>query len=432
MSTDPVTRSPAPGPAPTTSPSRVRPTVIATLQTTLGMIGPFLLGALATSMRPDVGMSPAQLGLAASGFFGVSALVYALANKRIEALGVQGSTWVGVAFAVVSLVLVGTATSTPMIVLAMVLGGPGNAVSQLSANMRLAQGVDGDHLGTAVGIKQGAVPLGTMLAGFAVPAIALTVGWRTAFLAAPVLALPLLVASLSPSGRRSASAAAPHPAGLLRTSKRHLWLLAGAAGLATAAGQSSSVFYVDAIVDAGTAEAAAGLLLALGSAAGALTRILVGVAVDRFPFGHLRGIAAGMAVAVIGFAALATGPTGGLLALVTVVAFIASWGWNGLLTYAVMRLNPDAPAQATGITQTGLSIGAAAGPLIAGQVATAASYDLVWLLSAGALAVSAVLVLVARHVIRAGGPDHQPIEQYPDRATPPTSTTHATAGPDDR
>lgn len=41
------------------------------------------------------------------------------------------------------------------------------------------------------------MPLGTMLAGFAVPAIALTLGWRTAFLAVPVLALPLLMASLS-------------------------------------------------------------------------------------------------------------------------------------------------------------------------------------------------------------------------------------------
>ncbi len=420
----PVSHQAGPVPAPPTAPSgsAIRPTVIATLQTTLGMIGPFLLGALATSMRADVGMSPAQLGLAASGFFGVSALVYAFANTRIEALGVQGSTWVGIAFAAVSLVLVGTATSTPMIVLAMVLGGPGNAISQLSANMRLAQRVDDDHLGTAVGVKQGAVPLGTMLAGFAVPAIALTVGWRAAFLVAPVLAVPLLVASLSRNGRRSASAAAIQPTGQLRTSRRHLWLLAAAAGLATAAGQSSSVFYVDAIVDAGTAEAAAGLLLALGSAAGAMTRILVGVAVDRFPFGHLRGIAAAMALAVVGFAALATGPTGALLALVTVVAFIASWGWNGLLTYAVLRLNPDAPAQATGITQTGLSIGAASGPLIAGQVATAASYDVVWMLSAGALAVSAALVLVARHVIRAGGSDQDPLDAYPAASTSSPTT----------
>ncbi len=385
------------------SASPIRPTVIATLQTTIGMIAPFLLGALATSMRADVGMTPAELGLAASGFFGVSALVYALANTRIEALGVQRSTWVGVGFAVVSLGLLGLASSTPMIVAAMVIGGPGNAVSQLSANMRLAQAVDGDHLGTAVGIKQGAVPLGTMLAGFAVPAIALTVGWRVAFLAAPLLALPLLVASLSRRGRRAAADAPTAPPGHLRTARRHLWLLAAAAGLATAAGQSSSVFYVDAVVDAGTAEATAGLLLALGSAVGATTRIVVGVAVDRLPFGHLRVIAGAMAVAVVGFAALATGPTGAALALVTVVAFAASWGWNGLLTYAVLRLNPDAPAQATGITQTGLSIGAATGPLVAGQIATAASYDQVWVVSAVALAVSAALILLARHLVRADG-----------------------------
>lgn len=395
--------------------SPVRPTLIATLQTTLGMFSPFLLGALATSMRSDVGMTPAQLGIAASGFFGVSALVYALANKQIERLGVQGSTWLGAGFAVVSLVLLGVASSLPLIVAAMLIGGPGNAVSQLSANMRLAQGVDEHHLGTAVGIKQGAVPLGTMLAGLAVPAIALTVGWRTAFLVAPVLAFPLLVASLSRRGRTSASATAPRPAGTLRTAKRHLWMLAAGAGLATAAGQASSVFYVDAIVQGGTAEGTAGLLLALGSATGAMARVGVGVAVDRLLFGHLRGIAAAMAVAVVGFLGLATGPMGALLAAVTVVAFIASWGWNGLLTYAVMRLNPDAPAQATGITQTGLSIGAAVGPLVAGSVATAASYEVVWVISAVALGVSAVVVGLARRAIRAGTPGNAD-EGYPAHA----------------
>ncbi|MBY5162234.1 MFS transporter [Salsipaludibacter albus] len=377
--------------------SPVRPTVIAVLQTTLGMLAPFLLGALATSMRGDVGMSPADLGLAASGFFGVSALVYAFANRRIESLGVQTSTWLGVGFAVASLVLVGVAESTPAIVVAMVLGGPGNAISQLSANMRLAQAVEPTHLGTAVGVKQGAVPLGTMLAGFAVPAIALTVGWRFAFLAAPVLGLPLVVASLSRRGRSSARATARPPRGVLASRRGSLWLLAAAAGLATAAGQSSSVFYVDAVVTAGSLEGTAGLLLALGSAVGAVARIVVGIAADRLPFGHLRAVAGAMLLAVVGFVALSTQPQGAMLALVTILAFAASWGWNGLLTYAVMRLNPDAPAQATGITQTGLSVGAALGPLVAGQVASQASYDLVWLLSAGALAIAGGLTLLARH-----------------------------------
>lgn len=383
------------------SPSPVRPVVIGVFQTTLGMFAPFLLGSLTTTMRADVGMSPADLGLAASGFFAVSALVYATAARRIEALGVQVTTWLGAGFAVASLLLVGSATSTAVIVAAMVVGGPGNAISQLSANMRLSQAVEPRQLGTAVGIKQGAVPLGTMLAGFAVPAIALTVGWRIAFLGAPLLALPVMAASMSSRGRRASRATATPPRGVLRTSRRHLWLLAAAAGLATAAGQSSSVFYVDAIVTGGTSEASAGLLLALGSAIGALTRIVAGMAADRVSTGRLRAVAIFMTVAVVGFALLATTPRGWVLAVVTVLAFAASWGWNGLLTYAVMRLNPDAPAQVTGITQTGLSVGAATGPLIAGQVATAVSYDLVWLLSSGALLVAAGLTALVRRAMLA-------------------------------
>ena len=73
-----------------TGPS-ARATAVAVLQTTMAMLGPFLLGALTTSMRADIGLSPADLGLAASGFFGMSAVVSAFANRHIERLGVAAA-----------------------------------------------------------------------------------------------------------------------------------------------------------------------------------------------------------------------------------------------------------------------------------------------------------------------------------------------------
>lgn len=377
----------------------------AVLQTILGMLPPFLLGAMSVQIRGDIGLTARDLGGAVMAFFLVSGLVYALAGSFIERLGTSRATLLGIGCAAGSLIGIGIAPSAAWILVFLVLGGPGNAASQLAANLRLTEAIPRCRQGLAFGTKQAAVPLAAFLGGIAVPAMALTLGWRAAFLGGAAMAVPVGMLNgraTAPRGGGRASA----PIGQLVTARHHLWALAVAAGLGTAATNVLAVFYVDAVVRGGTEPAAAGLLLAGGSILGAVVRVVVGWSADRRTGRHLVVVAAMLAVSAGGYAALAVPPRGAFLLAATAVTFVTGWGWNGLLTYAVIRFNPAAPAQATGITQAGISVGGALGPAVAGVLATGGSYASAWLACAGAVIVAAALIgLTRRRMIMAAPAD---------------------------
>lgn len=366
----------------------------AVLQTVMGMLPAFLLGAMSVQVRGDIGLSARDLGTAVMAFFLVSGLVYAAAGSLIERLGTVRATLFGAGSALASLVGVALAPSPGWVIAFLVVGGPGNAASQLAANLRLSRAIPGNRQGLAFGTKQGAVPVAAVLGGLAVPAVALTVGWRAAFLAAAAVAIPVVLLNerLGPERDRGGGG----QLGNLTTARHHLWAIAVAAGLGTAATNVLAVFYVDAVVQGGTEPATAGLLLAGGSILGAAIRVVVGWSADRRSGRHLVVVAWMLALSASGYALLAVPPRGGVLVLVTALTFITGWGWNGLLTYAVIRFNPAAPAQATGITQAGVSVGGALGPAAAGLLASAGSYARVWLACASAVLVAAVLVGLIR------------------------------------
>jgi MFS family permease len=74
------------------------------------------------------------------------------------------------------------------------LSAAANALGQLSSNSALARHVPAHRQGLSFGVKQAAIPVSTLLAGAAVPTIALTAGWRWAFGAAAGAARAALAA----------------------------------------------------------------------------------------------------------------------------------------------------------------------------------------------------------------------------------------------
>ena len=79
------------------------------------------------------------------------------------------------------------------------------------------------------------------------------------------------------------------------------------------------------------------------------------------------------------------------------LAFTAAWGWAGLFTFAIVKDNPEAPAAASGITQTGKYIGAALGPPIFGFIADRVSFTAAWWFSTIVLLMAASLILYVRN-----------------------------------
>ena len=112
-------------------------------------------------------------------------------------------------------------------------------------------------------------------------------------------------------------------------------------------------------VDIGIAEGAAGVLAAVGSGVSLITRIGFGQRADRRADYGFGAVVALLAAGSTGFALLAS-DSSGLFVAGAVIAFAIGWGWPGLFNLAVVDLNREAPGAATGVTQTGIYVGAAA------------------------------------------------------------------------
>jgi MFS family permease len=382
-----------------------RPILFAVAVATVGVLPAFLTGGLAVQVRGELDFGTAALGVAFAMFFVTSSLTSAVMGRLVERIGSHRGMRLAAAGSAASLLGVALlAGSWAGLVAFLVLGGLANAVSHPATNLSLAREVPAGRQGLSFGIKQAAIPAATLLAGLAVPSVAVTYGWRWAFVGGAGLAL--VVAFLVPAGT-SDGGRRPKEAREKDSRIAPLALLALGIGLGSTAASPLGSFLVESSVVAGLRVETAGLLLALGSATNIVIRVVFGRLADGMSGGRLLLVAAMLGIGVVGFALLATGESGLILPGV-LLAFGAGWGWPGLFNFAVVKTNPTAPAAATGITQTGASAGAAIGPLVFGLVVEAVSYDVAWLVSgAVALAALAAILTGRRMVLRDRRPAHE-------------------------
>jgi MFS family permease len=373
-----------------------RPVVLAVAVATAGVLPAFLTGGLAVQVRGELDFGAGALGLAVAAFFATSSLASALMGSLVERIGSHRGMRLAAVGSATSLLGVSLfAGSWEGLVTCLVLGGLANAVAHPATHLSLAREVPAGRQGFSFGIKQAAIPVATLLAGLAVPGIALTFGWRWAFAggAALALAVTLFVPAEAAGGVHR-----PEQAREKDVRTVSLVLLAFGIGLGSTAATPLGTFIVESSVAAGLNVGTAGLLLALGSAFGITVRVAFGHLADGMTGGRLRLVAAMLGLGVVGYVLLATGVSS-LLVLGTLLAFGAGWGWPGLFNFAVVLTSPRAPAAATGITQTGASGGAALGPLVFGLVAEASSYGAAWLVSGAIALVALVAVLVGRRMV---------------------------------
>jgi cyanate permease len=294
--------------------------------------------------------------------------------------------------AIAMLLTAAVARSYAAVVAIVLLGAWTNVMGQLSTNLTLARAMPAERLGLSFGVKQACVPLATLLAGLAVPAVGLTVGWRWAYVIAAGLALAAL--ALAPRG------SGPEERSADRTADRAtaaLAVIGAAAGLGAASSTGLSIFLVAAAVDQGVAPGLAGLVLTLGSVVAVVVRMLHGWLADRRSGGHVAVVAGSLLLGAAGVALLAVP---GSLALVvgTVLGFGLGWSWPGLLQFAVVRLNPAAPAAATAIVQVGVYAGGCLGPVGFGLLATQLSFAAAWVVAAVAMLAAGAGVLAGRRM----------------------------------
>jgi MFS family permease len=367
----------------------------------LGVLPAFFVGALAVQIRADLEVGLGAFGVAAATLFAVSGLLARPCGRLVQRLGSRRGTALAAAIATAALTAVALAQSQVWLMLALALGGLGNAVAQPSANLAISELVTEQRLGLAFGIKQSSIPAATLLGGLAVPGIALVLGWRSAMGAAALLALTMLVWAVLTRRDSKGSTADPTEGepdkGLPRSG---LVVLTLGGFLGAAAATSTGVFLVDSAVSAGLAPGTAGLMFAACSVIGLASRIGFGWLADRHAErSRYLFIANLLTAGALGYLLLSTGSVP-LFLVGALLAYGLGWAWTGLFHFAIIKDNRVAAASVTGFVQTGLSLGAASGPLVFGLVAQQASYRTAWLMAALLSLLAAFTIRLGRRMVR--------------------------------
>jgi MFS family permease len=373
-----------------------RAAVGAVTTTTASVLPVFLTGALTVQLSAELGFDPAGLGLVVALYFGISAVASLPCGWLVERYGAGPTSRVavlGVACAMAA--IAAFARSFPALVVMLLCCAWSNVLGQLSSNMTLARHVPAGRLGLSFGIKQAAIPIATLLSGAAVPAIALTIGWRWAYVIGAGLALAALPLTPRGSGGRERGSAAPE-----KRATGALSVIGLAAGLGAGAATSLGIFLVAAAVDRGVSAGLAGLTLTMGSVVGLTLRLVNGWLADRRSGGHVAVVAGSLMLGAAGLALLAV-PGAPALVAGTVLAFGLGWSWPGLLQFAVVRLHPAAPAAATSIVQVGVYGGGFVGPIAFGFIAAQASFPAAWLAAAAAMLLAGILMVIGRRMLMA-------------------------------
>lgn len=385
-----------------------------------GALPAFLTGGVSVQLREDLGFGESRLGLAVGASFAAAAVSSALFGRLAERLGPTAAMRLAAAGSALALLGVAVASPTfPALLVWLAAGGFANALAQPAANLFIATTVRAERLGLAFAVKQSGIPGATLLGGLAVPTIALTVGWRWAFVAGALL--PIVGGlTIPPTGeprRRAGGGASAERPPRVRVPMRPLVVLGTGIGFGAAAAGTLGAFLVNAAVAAGIAEGPAGLLVSVGSALGIAVRLLAGRLADRRAGGHLRVVSLMLVAGSLAYALYAT-EVAWVLLVATPLAFGAGWGWPGLFNLAVVRAHPAAPGAASGVTQTGTYIGAVAGPVVFGAVVEAAGYRAAWLLAATFALLGAATIAAGRTLVRRERAAREALEDAAARTNP--------------
>lgn len=351
----------------------------------------FLVGALALQLRGDLGASLAEVGAGVTVFFAAGAIGAGPLGRVTQRVGAIATMRAGVfASGACMLAIAAFATGLPSFFALLALGGLANGAAQPAINLFLAEEVQLERQGLAFGVKQSAIPAAITVSGLALPVLALPFGWRPTVALCGLVALGVGATTTRQAWSRARPPAPSPSAPAPPRATPVLLLLAVGAAFASFGPAALAAYLVATAVDAGIGEGAAGLVLALGSAASLLARVGLGERADRRADYGFRTVAVLLGCGSVGYALLATGSQGLLLAG-TLVAFTLGWGWPGLFNLAVVHGHRSAPAAATGITQAGIYVGAAAGPAAFGLLAAEAGFSFAWV----SIAVTALLAALA-------------------------------------
>lgn len=360
----------------------------------------FMVGGLAVQIKEELGLTEAALGAAVTIGFVTGALTAPFGGRVADRFGPRRSVYLGCTLCAMTLLGLGLfVDGWGVMVGFLCLGGVAVALTDPGLAILVSRSIPDEVQGLAFGVKEASIPAATLVAGLAVPTVALTAGWRWAFAIGilPLLVVFVLLPRLAVGPKRVEPAATPGPRAKTSPHRNAVLLVAVAAALGTTAASGVGIFLTDSAVAMGMSPGNAGLLLAFGSIAGIITRVATGILADRTGGPQFKLISLMLA---LGALTIALGSTGNTLLLIvaTVGAFTGGWAWTGIYFLSLVKTNPHRPGAVAGIGTAGLGVGNAAGPVLFGLVAGSMSFGAAWLGAAIVAAFAAGLMAFARRM----------------------------------
>jgi MFS family permease len=356
----------------------------------------FAPAVLAPAASVDIGVPATMVGIVTALIYLASAMAAPAAGARVPRVGAVRMTQFGLLLAGAGLALSVIAHPLMIIVAALVIG-LGYGPSTPSGSALLAEHTPPRFRNIIMSVRQTGVPLGGALAGFAIPWLITTGGWRMAVLvcagacALIALALQPLRAKLDqPSARASAAHAGLLDALRLLISHAELRRISFTAFLFGGVQLSFASYLVVFLVErAELSMVRAGAVLSVAMMSGMVGRLLWGAAADYFR--SARGVLVALGVVTALCAAIMTqvSPQWPYAAIMVLAGIFGATtlGWNGVYIGELARVAPPGKvAMATGASLSCAYFGAVVAPPL---------FALVQWLSAGYILPFALLGLLA-------------------------------------
>ncbi len=284
-----------PAPAAPALPVRWRLLTILTASYGAGAFGMLGISPLSPSLVEGLGLTRFQVAFLVPSIY-LSGLLFSLPGGRLaDRLGVRPSFLGGLAVAAIGLLAAALAPGFLAFLVCLFVAGSGWSVVNPALGKAIMDVFPVSERGIAMGVKQMGLTLGGLVAALALPAIAATLGWRYAVGACSVIvAVPVALgwrplAAFHAGARGAASTGgADDAASSWWWARRPALVIFFATGFVLGMVQGAVLSYLPlfTIQALGFDKIGAGLLVAASQAGGAVSRLVLGAASDRWAAGR--------------------------------------------------------------------------------------------------------------------------------------------------
>ncbi len=325
------------------------------------------LAPLTILISEDLTLSNTQIGFIPAALFLGQSLAAIPSGLLVDRLGSKKQLFGTVALLAISFILISFSTNFFVMLLVIIVGGGAYAAMHPTTNRGILYWFPQRSRGTAMGIKQMGITVGSALAALLLLPLAKEFGWRPSlFISCLVLlAIGALVAYYYQDASESAIKRAPsisrnkfsEDLRVILKNRQVLFLSISAMGLQGAQLCLTTYIILFAFEQLEMTLILAGLLLVLAEVGGSIGRVAWGVISDRFFAGN-RMIIMFIVTALTGMCALVCAlllpSTPLLIVLITVFVFgFSISGYNGVwMTIIVELVEKEKSGLATGVTIT--------------------------------------------------------------------------------